>query len=200
MDDALRADPIMRTLAACMLFGVMAYPGSGLADNTPTGTLSLDQELEERDLSRLARVQTNPSNTIAEFTTDGCSGGLSEGWATLSRLLPAFRTAFGDRPPYEYCCTAHDRAYWRGETAQGYAKRLEADEALRRCVVDYGAQHRAEFAERFHLSEVTIVTNYKVIGDMMYSAVRVGGIPCSPFPWRWGYGWPNCEPIGAGPK
>jgi hypothetical protein len=86
----------------------------------------------------------------------------------------------------------HDRAYWRGESVDGYARRLEADEALRRCVVDYGTQHRSEFAERFHLPEDVIMTNFQVIGDVMYHAVRAGGGPCTPFPWRWGYGWPPC--------
>ncbi len=190
----------MRTLAVCVLFSVIGYAGSALAEDTRPGTLSLDRELEERDLSRLALVQASPTNTIGEFTTDGCSGGLSDAWATLSLLLPAFQDAFGDRPPYEYCCTAHDRAYWRGETAQGYAKRLEADDALRRCVIDHGAQHRAEFAEQFQLSEETIVKNFRVIGDLIYFAVRKGGRPCSPFPWRWGYGWPNCEPLGDDPQ
>jgi hypothetical protein len=151
-------------------------------------------------MSRLARVQADPANTLAEFTTDGCSGGLSDAWATLSLLLPEFQDAFGDRPPYEYCCTAHDRAYWRGETAQGYVSRLEADDALRRCVIDHGAQHRAEFAERLQLSEEAIVKNFRVIGDLIYFAVRKGGKPCSPFPWRWGYGWPNCDPLGDGPQ
>jgi hypothetical protein len=44
------------------------------------------------------------------------------------------------------------------------------------------------------------VKNFRVIGDLMYFAVRAGGKPCSPFPWRWGYGWPNCEPVGDGPE
>jgi hypothetical protein len=182
----------MRALTVCLLFGVIWHAGSVLAKDTNDKPLDRDRESEERELLRLAHVQADPANTIAEFTTDGCSGGLSDGWVTLSRVLPPFRTAFGDRPPYEFCCTTHDRAYWRGETDQGYAKRLEADETLRRCVVDYGAQHRAEFAERFHLPEDTIVTNFQIIGNLMYSAVRVGGKPCSSFPWRWGYGWPNC--------
>ena len=34
---------------------------------------------------------------------------------------------------------------------------------------------------------------YEVIGDLMYRAVRIGGIPCSGLPWRWGYGWPECD-------
>lgn len=182
----------MRALTVFLLVGVLWHAGSVLAKNAVDNTVDPDRESEERDLSRLALLKADPANTIAEFTTDGCSGGLSDGWVTLSKVLPAFRAAFGDRPPYEFCCAVHDRAYWRGETAQGYAKRLEADETLRRCVVGYGAQHRAEFAQRFHLPEDAIVNNFQVIGDLMYFAVRAGGKPCSSFSWRWGYGWPKC--------
>ena len=32
--------------------------------------------------------------------------------------------------------------------------------------------------------------------DMMYRAVRIGGGPCTGLPWRWGNGWPGCNPIG----
>ncbi|HET8760235.1 MAG TPA: hypothetical protein VFN94_04155 [Nitrospiria bacterium] len=182
----------MRAITVFLLVGVLWHADPVLAKNAGDHTVDPDRTSEERDLSRLAHVQADPANTIAEFTTDGCSGGLSDGWVTLSRVLPAFRSAFGDRPPYEFCCTTHDRAYWRGETEHGYAKRLEADETLRRCVIDYGTQHRAEFAERFRLPEDTIVTNFQAIGDLMYLAVRAGGKPCSSFPWRWGYGWPKC--------
>lgn len=178
---------------AWVLFGLIWPAGSGRAETSGRDTVAVDRALEEQGLSRLARVQNDPANRIAEFTTDGCSGGLSEGWAALSRVLPAFRTAFGERPPYEFCCATHDRAYWQGETVQGYARRLEADEALRRCVVDFGTRHRSEFAERFHLPEDVITTNFGVIGDLMYYAVRAGGGPCTPFPWRWGYGWPPCR-------
>jgi hypothetical protein len=34
---------------------------------------------------------------------------------------------------------------------------------------------------------------YQGIADLMYRAVRLGGIPCSGLPWRWGYGWPACD-------
>ena len=33
---------------------------------------------------------------------------------------------------------------------------------------------------------------YAAIAELMYRAVRIGGIPCSGLPWRWGYGWPEC--------
>ena len=153
---------------------------------------TLDRQLEEMQMARLAEIQTNKVNKLVEFTTDGCSGGLSAGWETLSKHVPAFQKKFGDHPPYEFCCVAHDRAYWRGETVQGFAKRQQADAALRQCVMEYGREHRREFAQEFTMSEQTIVQNFTVISDMMYYAVRLGGKPCSYLPWRWGYGWPEC--------
>ena len=38
----------------------------------------------------------------------------------------------------------------------------------------------------------TVETLYAANAELMYSAVRIGGIPCSALPWRWGYGWPEC--------
>ena len=34
---------------------------------------------------------------------------------------------------------------------------------------------------------------YAGIAGAMYRAVRLGGVPCSALPWRWGYGWPECK-------
>lgn len=153
---------------------------------------SLDQELEEHEMARLAEVQADPANHLTDFITDGCSGGLSAGWTTLSKTIPIFKTKFGEHPPYEFCCVTHDRAYWRGETKDGYQQRLLADKALRQCVMSYGTEHRQEFAREFNLSEETIVNNFQIISGLMYYAVRAGGKPCSYLPWRWGYGWPDC--------
>jgi hypothetical protein len=153
---------------------------------------TLDRQLEEMQMARLALVQANPTNRRAEFSTDGCSGGLSEGWTVLSKHLPVFQEKFGEKPPYEFCCVDHDRAYWRGDSRDGFSKRLQADETLRHCVMEYGREHRGEFAREFNLSEQTIVHNFTVISDLMYYAVRLGGKPCSYLPWRWGYGWPEC--------
>lgn len=65
---------------------------------------------------------------------------------------------------YVTCCIVHDIAYWCGGSADD---RREADESLRSC-----------------LSEKTAALGY-----LVYSGVRVGGMPWLPTPWRWGYGW-----------
>lgn len=154
--------------------------------------LSIERDVEDWYMSRLAQVQANPKNKLMPFTTDGCSGGLSEGWSTMSKLIPAFKRKFGEAPPYEFCCVVHDRDYWRGDTEQGYAKRLLSDETLRACVIDYGKQHRSEFAKEFSLSEDTIDKNFAITANLMFHVIRLGGKPCSYLPWRWGYGWADC--------
>ena len=53
--------------------------------------------------------------------------------------------------------------------------------------------HRDEFAREFALSPEAIERNFVIVGALMYRAVRVGGIPCTDLPWRWGYGWPQCK-------
>jgi hypothetical protein len=63
------------------------------------------------------------------------------------------------------CCVEHDIAYWCGGTN---ADREHADVVFRDCV---SAAHDATMAW------------------IMYWAVRVGGGPSQPFPWRWAYGW-----------
>lgn len=152
----------------------------------------IERELEVSRYQALARVQADPQSRLAPFTTDGCSGGLSDGWRYLAKEVPGFKAKFGSKPPYEHCCVIHDRAYWRGETGQGFDKRLRADRALRQCVVDFGKTHRDEFAREFDLPAHVIEQNFAIVGALMYRAVRAGGGPCTGLPWRWGYGWPAC--------
>ncbi|MCC2959744.1 hypothetical protein LK540_04775 [Massilia sp. IC2-278] len=64
------------------------------------------------------------------------------------------------------CCVAHDLAYWRGGSA---AERLESDRVFRQCV-------RA-------------ASRSPALAGTMYGAVRAGGVPWLPSPFRWGYGW-----------
>jgi len=67
-------------------------------------------------------------NTIAPFTTDGCS------------LFPD-RSLISNADWCD-CCVAHDLAYWRGGTAE---ERTDADRRLRECVA--GATGNTRLAE-----------------------------------------------------
>ena len=131
-------------------------------------------------------------NQLTPFSTDGCSGGLSEAWQYIANAFPAFTQSYGDKPPWEDCCVEHDKAYWQGETQNGYQKRLMADSQLEQCVIEYGKQHAQEYADKYKLEKATVVTHFKIAASLMYGAVRLGGKPCSFLPWRWGYGWPHC--------
>ncbi|MBK0326458.1 hypothetical protein I5535_04040 [Rhodobacteraceae bacterium F11138] len=136
---------------------------------------------------------------LAPFVTDGCSGGLSDAWRMISAQFPDFAAAHDDTPPWEACCVIHDRVYHDAtgsDTAeQGYAARLRADAALRSCVERTGAARRAQLADRYDMSEDSITEAYAAIAQGMYLAVRLGGVPCSGLPWRWGFGWPDCSPL-----
>lgn len=77
-------------------------------------------------------------------------------------LLWKFLT--GDGPPWEGCCFSHDEAYWRGGF---WRDRWNSDVKLYRCVRP---------ASKF----------WAVV---MFIAVRIGGSPFWPVPWRWGFGW-----------
>jgi hypothetical protein len=89
---------------------------------------------------------------LRPFTTDGCS------------LFPDRSATSGK--DWCSCCVAHDRAYWRGGTAD---ERLKADEALRACVL--------------------AKTGDVSLAALMYRGVRLGGLPYWPTPFRWAYGW-----------
>lgn len=68
-------------------------------------------------------------------------------------------------PPWEGCCIAHDLEYWRGGF---WMDRKNADLALAHCIREQG---------------------HPIWAFLMYYAVRIGGAPFFPVPWRWGYGW-----------
>lgn len=88
-------------------------------------------------------------HVLRPFTTDGCS---------------LFPDSAGDAC-WANCCVEHDRAYWRGGTAE---ERSRADRDLRQCVAQVGEPRLA---------------------DLMYWGVRLGGMPLLPTWYRWGYGW-----------
>ncbi|MCW8955256.1 MAG: hypothetical protein OQL09_00105 [Gammaproteobacteria bacterium] len=150
--------------------------------------------MEELQMTWLAKEQTRPGTSIKPFSTDGCSGGLSDAWSYMAQAIPAFRLHFGELPPWQDCCVAHDKSYWQGETEQGYRHRLEADKALQICVAQTGRQSSAALSKQFELTEDEVKQLFTISAAMMYRAVRMGGKPCSYLPWRWGYGWPQCSP------
>lgn len=71
------------------------------------------------------------------------------------------------------CCVAHDVAYWRGGTAE---ERAQADEALKTCVAQ--------------------ATGLPLLGQLMHTGVRLGGLPDWRTRFRWGYGWPQQRAYG----
>lgn len=159
---------------------------------------ALERQLELGRHARLARIKSAPDSRLADFTTDGCSGGLSAGWESLAAWLAEFRAVHGDRPPWEACCIAHDRLYHAGGPRDAtpddsFEARRSADLALRDCVIETGARRAQALSAQYHLTENQIAGIYAAVADLMYRSVRLGGIPCSDLPWRWGYGWPACD-------
>lgn len=104
--------------------------------------------------------ETSPKAVIKPFHTDGCSA-FPDG--TLA-----------DPEKWQAPCVEHDRAYWRGGSAED---RLQADRTLRQAVSAKG---------------------HPVIAEFMYLGVRLGGSPWWPTPWRWGFGWPYPRGYGSG--
>ena len=144
----------------------------------------------------LARVIVAVARPLDEFTTDGCSGGLSEAWRVVAGRFPDFAGVHGGTPPWEACCVTHDHAYHAGgrdrEAANDFQDRVAADRALRACVVDSGRAEAGRLAAVYETTQAEIIDAYQLIGDTMYLAVRIGGGPCSGLPWRWGFGSAQC--------
>jgi hypothetical protein len=185
------------TLALFILTGISAsLPLCVYADAQGENT-RVDIQFENWQMSLLAQAQQRAGVSIKPFSTDGCSGGLSFGWQNIADRYPSFAEKFGDHPPWEACCVEHDRAYWRGETQDGYAQRLNADNNLKQCVLEFAKTHSQMYADQFGLDKASIETQLSITANMMYAAVRLGGKPCSFLPWRWGYGWPHCFALSA---
>ncbi len=173
----------MRWVGLLCLLAISSVSAESLVDQAM-------REVEEFRLTQLAVAQSN--GELAPFSTDGCSGNLSASWALLAKQIPQMKVELGEKPPWEDCCVAHDRAYWRGEVEDGFNLRLVADRQLRQCVVDTGARLAPDWSSRFSLSEAQVEQGFSVTAELMFQAVRLGGQPCSLLPWRWGYGWPGC--------
>ena len=165
---------------------------------TPVGLIAqnpleeIAEALESQQMKRLAAQQNRSGITIDAFNSDGCSGGMSSAWNYLSDTLPEFVRYAGAKPPWEHCCVAHDRDYWRGESDDGFNKRQQSDAELRQCVQHTGREQGDEISVLLRLPKQDIIELVDLTADLMYQAVRIGGAPCTGLAWRWGHGWPRC--------
>ena len=145
---------------------------------------------------QLEALRSAPDVELAAFTTDGCSGWQSQAWSFVAENILAFKRAHQNLPPWEACCVIHDRAYHSGGTEPlaevSFEARLEADEALRTCVVDTSSNRKQQLSELYGVSQAQVSAAYRTISEAMLAAVRLGGAPCTGLPWRWGYGYPDC--------
>ena len=158
---------------------------------------SIDR-LELRRHDEMLSTMRASDTTLAPFTTDGCSGGLSIGWKYLAMQVEAVRSTHGNLPPWQACCIEHDHLYHAAVSVEStpedsFSARKQADMELRSCVIDTGFDRATSLSNDYDVSIETVEGLYTTIADLMYRAVRVGGVPCSGLPWRWGYGWPACE-------
>ncbi len=101
----------------------------------------------------------------AQLHSDGCSGGMSAGYAKIN-FLHAY---YGLQLPWHDCCVKHDEAYYYGGTKED--KRL-ADKNLKECV-----SHTLDGQQMGLL-----------LGNLMEKGVWLGGLPYLPTSFRWGYG------------
>jgi hypothetical protein len=164
-------------------------------------TARLQRSVEMPAHRALLAEMEEAARVPAPFVGDGCSGGLSTAWRTVAELFPGFAEAHRGIPPWEACCDAHDALYHDAAgshtAAESFDARLSADEALRACVIGTGAERRTELAARYGVTGAEVDTAYRAIAAAMFRAVRLGGAPCSGLPWRWGFGYPQCLPLGA---
>lgn len=180
---------------------VLFFSGNSSAETTgklESGIDALERQLEMKRHEQLVDLKAQPGSILAEFTTDGCSGGLSVGWEYLAGKIQHFHAMHGTRPAWEPCCVTHDRAYHTGgparaTAAESFEARKAADLALQACVLETGMKRIPELSAEYTISAQEVETLYRAIAALMYRSVRIGGMPCTGLPWRWGYGWPECE-------
>jgi hypothetical protein len=188
--------PWLALLSACAFLGACS---ESTEDDVPgNGIDQLERRLELHYHEDLLVRMASPGTTLADFTTDGCSGGLSVGWEYLAGHIAGIQKQHGTRPAWEHCCIEHDRRYHAGpgtaaaSVEESFEARKQADLALQACVLETGHTRAPELSLEYGVSGEAVDTLYAAIAGLMYRAVRVGGMPCSGLPWRWGYGWPEC--------
>jgi hypothetical protein len=183
------------TILSVFVAVVLVAQGEGAPDPTvDTIERGLELDRHKRLIARIAETDA----VLSGFTTDGCSGGLSAGWENFADRFPEFAVRHGVLPPWQECCVTHDQQYHVGSAgtvsaSESFEWRKQADLDLKSCVIQMGMQRSAELQKIYGLTESQVNDFYIAISELMYRAVRVGGIPCTDQPWRWGYGWPECR-------
>ena len=170
-------------------FLVLASPGSASAQFSEFFESLLHQRL-------IAAMQANPEPPTP-LQSDGCSAGMSKGWAFFAASFPAFAKVHGGRPPWERCCFAHDQRYHAGpprnaDASTSVSLRKSADEEARQCIIQTAATREQALAAAYRISRREVARIYSAIADTTYNAVRAGGAPCTGLSWRWGFGLPDC--------
>jgi hypothetical protein len=192
----------MRGCHGALIALSLSIGGSAALAQEASGPLSsvdaLESKIELGLHRRLISARTESGAVLAPFSSDGCSGGLSAGWAFVTTTFPAIAQRHGDRPPWEGCCTTHDLRYHSGGASAADAKtsfemRRQADDELRQCVIGFGETRRAALAAEYGLDPDEVARIYQITAGAMYWAVRLGGAPCTGLSWRWGFGWPACD-------
>ena len=165
------------SLAAAAVVAALASSAIAQDAAAPEDPTSLWQRMELPAHRALQRVRETPGTTLAPFTTDGCSGGLSDVWRVVADRFPAFAEAHRQAPPWEGCCVTHDRAYHAAgpdaEAELSYAARLSADEALQLCVIHSADNRIGDLAGRYGLTENEVRSAYDAVAVAMYLAVRL---------------------------
>lgn len=191
-----RIEVTMRFSKSCAIFGAIFVLGGSVTAQSSSEGLGWSAKVEVWRHSRLQALREDAPAALVPFTTDGCSGGMSAAWGSMARAFPWFARVFEHEAPWHDCCVEHDRAYHLGgENANaeaGFFARLKADEELRMCVQSVADAQAETLALQYESTSEDVVTAIYFVANRMYEAVRVGGLPCSGLPWRWGYGWPQC--------
>jgi hypothetical protein len=163
-----------------------------LISTATSKSLTFNPETEEAKMQNLKK--TKQSHELSEFTSDGCSGAVSQNWSLvvgkISELSPEFADKYKNElnVPFESSCMRHDLAYHRG--LDGYQGRLQADNTLRGDIITYGIENASEIQARVGLnSPAKAMFLYEKIADAIYLSVRVGGAPCTGKAYAWGYGY-----------
>lgn len=186
----------MRNFAFLAIFLVGATTAHAQSAFFEDSVVAVGRFFEDPQHEKLLGVMAEVDWTPTAFETDGCSGGMSAAWAPVAGILPSLAEEYQDAPPWESCCIIHDRAYHNSgkaeDASESFNARLAADVALMQCVLKDGEERREAIANEFSSQPDVVDKAYSVIANGMFSAVRLGGGPCSGLSWRWGYGYPTC--------